>query len=947
LADTIPPAKHANESVLPAIAESLSRLGADLRSLLDGLTSETLRTGVRSDVLAQVDPAIREQNAALREREAALRELLSSAQTTQGRTETRLDALSEDVLAKRIEDAVEVAARRLSSALVRDEVQPQVEKIEKAYEDLEGHLDRMQAYIEVYEPGGMPVLLQRVKRTEEERDRLVEELRDAKERVADLDSRLTEEQCRRARRVFEGGIDPEVLERRVVELTERERALDAANALAAQNQRLRHDLDTIQAELGVWRERDLGVQRVEQDVRTVAQANRERDDAHSACEAAEGRLQSERTKSTRHFERATRLERELAILEADRKTIDDLREQLEALAESHSLSARGKVEAETAAERRAQERDHALDRCRGLQDELHELKQERRTQEVTWKAEESARTRAQVEAMKRDWEAWAADEASVRAARSEASAKRLAAELEDARVAERERDQLRAEVHIAKVERAECERSLVDRRARLEDEHRLGLEQLRARSESTLEAERIRVREEALSDVERLKRNLEKDVSGLEASRERVRKGLSDAEAARTSLQQESVALAARKEQLQAEVEGLLRQVDDLRVKVVPDEERLAQLHAPVFSNDSFGPLESESLKEADWLRGLQGRIADAGFTFHPRLVRAFHTSLKIAEQAPLTVLAGISGTGKSELPRLYADLGGLPFLELAVQPSWDSPHDLFGFFNYTDGRVKAEELSRVLFQMSQDGDRLREGPMIVLLDEMNLARVEYYFADLLSKLEARRSVRRLDDAATRHRASVHLDAGPGRAKVPLYLDERVLFVGTMNEDESTLTLSDKVLDRSCVLTFPAPRDMSLKKQGESKRHPKRLSWDAWRSWHRGGREGPVAERLNEINKLMERIERPFGHRLFHAIHSYIENYPQAEDGEQAAWSDQFAMKIAPRLRGLECGDRGVADTLNELATLVPDELGDAFERSRKQEFFRWAGAPELYRVDG
>jgi 5-methylcytosine-specific restriction endonuclease McrBC GTP-binding regulatory subunit McrB len=130
---------------------------------------------------------------------------------------------------------------------------------------------------------------------------------------------------------------------------------------------------------------------------------------------------------------------------------------------------------------------------------------------------------------------------------------------------------------------------------------------------------------------------------------------------------------------------------------------------------------------------------------FGPRLLRTFHTSLKAAEMSPLTVLAGVSGTGKSELPRLYARFGGLAFLPLAVQPNWDSPQSLFGYFNSVENRFNATELlqAMVQFQPSRQGSKREHSQedrlLLVLLDEMNLAYVEQYFSDLLSKLEQRR----------------------------------------------------------------------------------------------------------------------------------------------------------------------------------------------------------------
>ena len=399
----------------------------------------------------------------------------------------------------------------------------------------------------------------------------------------------------------------------------------------------------------------------------------------------------------------------------------------------------------------------------------------------------------------------------------------------------------------------------------------------------------------------------------------------------------ETATLAAQKGQLNAEISALEDRLHDYRTKDIPDVERAGRLRIPIIGQDQLVPTSKGEVDEQAFLETLEAAIGKAGFNFDPRLLRAFHTSLKIADAAPLTVLAGISGTGKSELPRLYADLGGLPILEIAIQPSWDSPHDLFGFYNYTDGRFKAEPLARLLYQMNDTDNPLGQGPCIVLLDEMNLARVEYYFSEMLSKLEARRADKRARNDA--NRASVSIDLGPGKSE-SLYLDERILFVGTMNNDESTMTLSDKVLDRASTITFPAPRDMKLTQAGEITKATQRVSWSTWQSWCRPPTEDENCAKLNKINDIMDDLGRPFGHRLFRAIHAYLANYPgDGQIHKENAWADQMEMKIFPRLRGLECEARGIKGHLEALKGQIPESRREAFDAARDGEFFAFNGA--------
>ncbi|MFC6496363.1 hypothetical protein ACFP8Z_01780 [Gemmobacter lanyuensis] len=82
----------------------------------------------------------------------------------------------------------------------------------------------------------------------------------------------------------------------------------------------------------------------------------------------------------------------------------------------------------------------------------------------------------------------------------------------------------------------------------------------------------------------------------------------------------------------------------------------------------------------------------------------------------------------------------GIGFLQVPVQPRWDSPQDLMGFYNYIEGRFRPTDMARAMFALDAQNnpDAVPDRLLIVLLDEMNLARVEYYFSDFLSRLESR-----------------------------------------------------------------------------------------------------------------------------------------------------------------------------------------------------------------
>jgi hypothetical protein len=369
-------------------------------------------------------------------------------------------------------------------------------------------------------------------------------------------------------------------------------------------------------------------------------------------------------------------------------------------------------------------------------------------------------------------------------------------------------------------------------------------------------------------------------------------------------------------------------------------------------------PSEREALQEtADYLKQL-------GLVYPERVLHSFHTCLKVNEMSPITVLAGISGTGKSELPRRYAEGMGIHFLGVAVQPRWDSPQDLFGFYNYVESRYKGTELARVLIQAEQFNqssfpwtveESLSDRLTLVLLDEMNLARVEYYFSEFLSRLETRRGVDPRDQDQ-RRAAEIVFEMGAmqeGETEVRVFPAGNILFTGTMNEDETTQTLSDKVLDRANVLRFgkPARLAMSDALTGQPPVSTSRaLSFATWESWirqparHLGGAErNTLREWTHQLNEAMGELGRPFGHRVALGIEHYAANYPGS--GEQAvrcAFADQVEQRIMPRLRGLDPTDHKVSTAFDKIDRLL-EKTGDrvileAFSRGRAGDLFLWAG---------
>ncbi len=165
-----------------------------------------------------------------------------------------------------------------------------------------------------------------------------------------------------------------------------------------------------------------------------------------------------------------------------------------------------------------------------------------------------------------------------------------------------------------------------------------------------------------------------------------------------------------------------------------------------------------------------------------------------------LMILEGLSGTGKSSMPRAFADFMGSETIEVPVQSSWKDRNDLLGFYNDFKKQYKETEFLKALYKATHDPNNI----YIIVLDEMNLSRIEYYFADLLSVLEKPNTedwkIELISDYASITQSTKAWPKLIHEGK--LQISDNTWFVGTANKDDSTFIITDKVYDRSVVLNF-------------------------------------------------------------------------------------------------------------------------------------------------
>lgn len=374
-------------------------------------------------------------------------------------------------------------------------------------------------------------------------------------------------------------------------------------------------------------------------------------------------------------------------------------------------------------------------------------------------------------------------------------------------------------------------------------------------------------------------------------------------------------------------------------------EARYKEIEMPHISVDKAKQPVQHEIDEITWLTGIGNACDTYGLHFNPRILKAFHTALKTSEWSPLTVLAGVSGTGKSELPRLYSHFGGIYFEPISVQPNWDSQESMLGFFNSIDNKFDAQPVLRLLAQSqkpwSNEYPGLQDAVCLVLLDEMNLAHPELYFAEFLSKLELRRG-RKGSDVPF-----IPVKIGAGMKPYELSLGRNVLWTGTMNQDETTKSLSDKVLDRSIIINFPRPtelkRRLKLTPLDERNRGPA-LHKASWQSWLVQGSIfpeeviKPFKTFIENMNAALAISGRALGHRIWQSIEYYMANYPDvraalAEKDEPSthkamhiAFEDQLVQKVMPKLRGIDTRGKSKTECLDKIrGQIVAGINGNSF----------------------
>ncbi len=308
------------------------------------------------------------------------------------------------------------------------------------------------------------------------------------------------------------------------------------------------------------------------------------------------------------------------------------------------------------------------------------------------------------------------------------------------------------------------------------------------------------------------------------------------------------------------------------------------------------------SIKET--INRIKAYISAKGFTYEDGMIENFYLSLK---SKPFVILAGISGTGKTRLVKLFAEAIGAEYRLVPVRPDWSDPSDLLGHHNLEGDFVPGRVLKIILEAMKDP-----EKPYILCLDEMNLARVEYYLSDFLSIIETRdlKDGRIVSDRLL-----------PFEIYGDIRFPENLYLAGTVNMDETTFPFSKKVLDRANTIEFNTVDLMPSPKTPDSLPEPVSAGNDFLKSEYlfldqcldeeNYDFAESVCQELETLNRILRKNNAHVGYRVRDEIVFYMLNNRNAGLlSRDEALDNAVMQKILPRLQG---SSMALKETLCEL----------------------------------
>lgn len=310
---------------------------------------------------------------------------------------------------------------------------------------------------------------------------------------------------------------------------------------------------------------------------------------------------------------------------------------------------------------------------------------------------------------------------------------------------------------------------------------------------------------------------------------------------------------------------------------------------------------EGEKMTTKEKVSAIKSYIASKGFNYEGNLIENFYLSLK---SKPFVILAGTSGTGKTRLVKLFAEAIDAKMLLVPVRPDWSDSSDLFGHVDLS-GEFNPGAILEFIKEAQDNIDK----PYFLCLDEMNLARVEYYFSDFLSIIETRENVEgKIVSDPLVDEKYYKKDTAAAEKYGKIIIPENLYIIGTVNMDETTFPFSKKVLDRANTIEFSFV-DLMAKPSVNSEALPKALNEEnsflktEYLYLNDVNDENIVTTtcfELEQLNQILLKANLHVGYRVRDEITFYMSNNKNADNliSETAAFDNQIMQKILPRIQG-------------------------------------------------
>jgi len=291
-------------------------------------------------------------------------------------------------------------------------------------------------------------------------------------------------------------------------------------------------------------------------------------------------------------------------------------------------------------------------------------------------------------------------------------------------------------------------------------------------------------------------------------------------------------------------------------------------------------------------------------------MMRYFVASMGTAR---ILILQGISGTGKTSLAYAFGRFVNSPSTVVSVQPSWRERTELYGYYNEFTKKYNETDFLRAIYESNFYRDR-----HVVILDEMNIARVEYYFAEMLSILELPRKEEWKVDIVTAVWDNDPVLIENGSIPIP----DNVWFIGTINNDDSTFAVADKVYDRAIPIDLDSRADAFECEDVESIHVEVETLYALF---DKAKEEYPVTkamlDKLENMNTyLITNFKLAFGNRIMKQLKDYVPCFIACGGTEIQAVDFMVAKKVLRKFESLSLGF--MKDELTKFNAYLDKEFG-------------------------